>query len=92
MQRWEYKTLYRTRRWTDDGSDNFSYQGGKWNITVDGQQYQGNDMHPLLRSLGDEGWELVAISPRSGFLGRVGDRDYAGFTSEEHWVFKRPKP
>jgi len=48
----------------------------------------------MLPLLGDEGWELVAISSRSGYLGGYGGNtspDYAGFTNNEIWVFKRPK-
>lgn len=46
------------------------------------------DMEPkeLLAGLGDEGWELVAITPQAGALGAQA----AGVTSEELWIFKRP--
>jgi hypothetical protein len=48
----------------------------------------------FLGQLGGEGWELVAIVPRSGVLGGEGSEDstldYAGFTNQELWVFKRP--
>jgi hypothetical protein len=40
-----------------------------------------------LTMLGEQGWELVAVVPRSGMSGE----SYAGFTTEEMWVFKRPK-
>jgi len=62
-----------------------------------------NDMEKLLVTLGDEGWELVAITTRSSYLGSmaaselksyggvVTQNDYAGFTDNEIWVFKRPK-
>ena len=40
-----------------------------------------------LPGLGDEGWELVAVVPRSGEPGST----TAGVTSDEMWVFKRPK-
>jgi len=46
-----------------------------------------NDIPNKLARLGDEGWELVAITPRSSVLGDP----FAGFTSEELWVFKRPR-
>ena len=46
------------------------------------------DIGPILTSLGEEGWELVAIEPRSGYA----DETKSGFTSEDLWVFKRPKP
>ncbi len=46
-----------------------------------------NDVASKLEALGEEGWELVAISPRSGLTGE----SVAGITTEELWVFKRPK-
>ena len=41
-----------------------------------------------LSKLGEEGWELVAIVPASSYAGP----STAGFTTDETWVFKRPKP
>jgi hypothetical protein len=40
----------------------------------------------MLTEMGEQGWELVAISAQSGGVGA----QYAGVTSEELWVFKRP--
>jgi hypothetical protein len=52
-----------------------------------------NDIASKLNDLGAEGWELVAISPRSGEMNSAnqGTNHYstAGFTTEELWVFKR---
>jgi len=39
--------------------------------------------------LGEEGWELIAAVPRSSVI--IGTGLGAGFTSDELWVFKRPK-
>lgn len=50
---------------------------GQWDSGVVGQ----------LPELGDEGWELVTVVPRSS----VGGNAIAGVTSDELWVFKRPK-
>lgn len=41
----------------------------------------------MLPELGDEGWELIAIAPRSSAPGST----TSGVTSDEMWVFKRPK-
>lgn len=46
-----------------------------------------NDIPKKLRDFGELGWELVAISARSDFTGSSA----AGVTTEELWVFKRPK-
>lgn len=44
-----------------------------------------DDIVGELPRLGDDGWELVAISPQAGAMGSQ------GVTTEEVWVFKRPK-
>lgn len=43
------------------------------------------DVVPRLPELGDQGWELVAVSAQAGVMG-------SGTTTSEEWVFKRPKP
>jgi hypothetical protein len=45
-----------------------------------------DDVESKLPELGAEGWELVAIVPRSS----AGRPVHAGVTSDELWVFKRP--
>jgi hypothetical protein len=40
-----------------------------------------------LPALGDEGWELVTVITRSSEPGGI----TAGITTDEMWVFKRPK-
>jgi hypothetical protein len=40
-----------------------------------------------LPQLGEDGWELVTILPRSS----IGSDAAAGITTDELWVFKRPK-
>lgn len=72
MQKWEYKTIRRQRR-----IRGFLGALTDWNIDIDS----------MLPQLGEEGWELVAVSNRSSVSG-VG---YAGVTNDELWVFKRPQ-
>jgi hypothetical protein len=82
MQKWEYKSILRQRGWLDRQKDGSCHLAGSWDVNVILE----------LEQLGEQGWELVAISPRSGVMGgysAVGD--YAGYTNEELWVFKRPK-
>ena len=88
MTTWEYKTVYRSRGWDVDkpGDPKNSWMAGTdWDI----------DIEKKLKELGEEGWELVAVTPRSGYLGGKWSGyvsvDFAGFTSEELWVFKREK-
>lgn len=46
----------------------------------------GESVEDALPALGAEGWELVAIVPRSS----EGKLVHAGVTTDELWVFKRP--
>ena len=78
MQKWEYKTIQRKRKTTGAASANEPGYATSWDSIVESQ----------LNSLGEEGWQLVTVQPRSGMSGY----HYAGFDSEELWVFKRPKP
>ena len=41
-----------------------------------------------IRQLGDQGWEMVAVTPLSS---HSCDGDCAGFTSQMSYFFKRPK-
>lgn len=50
---------------------------GEWDSAVVSQ----------LPQLGGEGWELVAVVPRSSTPGTAS----GGVTSDELWIFKRPK-
>ena len=92
MQKWEYKHFRRTRGYLacekGEGllarSEAF-HRAGSWS---------GENIGETLTQLGEEGWELVSVVPRSTFLGGTGattSHDYAGFTNEELWIFKRPK-
>ena len=81
MQEWEYKTVLRTRGWKKD-EGYYNDICDKWNVNI----------QDTLNELGSLGWELVSVSSRCGVLGGWTDyADYAGFTNEELWVFKRPQ-
>lgn len=87
MQKWEYRTISRTRGWKEPQGRERWHRASSWNQNIEA----------MLPQLGEEGWELVAISSRSSTLGgyfttSIGSGDMAGFTDEETWVFKRPKP
>ena len=87
MQKWEYKTIIRVRGVKEKQRGAELYVAAKWNI----------DINQTLLEYGEDGWELVAVTPRSSFMGGYNDayqnhhHDYAGFTDQELWVFKRPK-
>jgi hypothetical protein len=76
MQKWEYKIVHRIRRWEFDKARD-AYRLTDWDISL----------AEMLPALGDEGWELVALAPRSAHYGA----ESAGTTTEDIWVFKRPK-
>ena len=73
MQEWEYKCLERARGtgWLNVG---------RWDVDL-------SELSEALADLGTQGWELVAVVPRSSEIGL----GRAGATTEEVWVFKRPK-
>ncbi|HEX8220511.1 MAG TPA: hypothetical protein VF914_15050 [Chloroflexia bacterium] len=85
MQKWEYLTVMRRRGWKDNENGEVWHGADSWDMNI----------KEKLVELGEQGWELVAISARSPILGGKpsvhGGLDYAGFTGEEQWVFKRPK-
>jgi hypothetical protein len=50
MQRWKYKTVYRSREWESQGGVQHSLNS--WDL----------DIEEILSALGEEGWELVSIN------------------------------
>jgi len=101
LAKWEYLTISRNRSWTGTHKDH--YIASEWEDTIltpsnpGGAEKQTVHLTTgLLNNLGSEGWELVSITDRSDYLGgeKHGEitRDFAGFTTNELWVFKRPKP
>lgn len=87
MQKWEYLIVVRKRGLVDDHSatDWTCYVWQKGDET--GKEITGKNYINLLADLGDQGWELVMGFPRSDQWSDV----YAGFTSSEIHLFKRPK-
>ena len=85
MQRWEYKLVVRAREF--ERHDEHKYAPTQWTV----------DIAKTAEELGNDGWELVAVTPRSDLLRAHGVQtsdapiEMAGFTSTELWVFKRPK-
>jgi hypothetical protein len=75
---WEYKSVVLTRT---INAPNFTW-------TEDGRELPGSpDMIAKARDLGDQGWELVTITPLSAQTGQ----GYTGFTNALLYWFKRPK-
>ena len=102
MQKWEYKTILGNRGWEKYQKDAHTEEDFCWGALTDGMAQTTDadgktgtqaeqDLGALLEALGNDGWELVAVVPRPSALGLVGAADYAGFTNQELWVFKRPK-
>ena len=88
--KWEYRTEYRKRLWEWPSKDSAWAKGKDWNA---------DDFMSYVNGLGDSGWELVAVVGESSYTGgwqTCGGAtsiaaDFAGFTSDEAWVFRRPK-
>jgi len=96
-QKWEYLHIFRKRVYRRESGRYFN-AATNWETTATSEggqkKVEAKDFFDFTNKLGDDGWELVAISPRSGMLGGEGmniSLDFAGFTNEEMWVFKRPK-
>lgn len=82
-QQWEYKVLFLTRYAKADSVSTLA--ATPWAYNEDGTSLGSANIYVKLRELGDAGWELTGISSRSGAPG------HPGFSTEEIWVFKRPK-
>jgi hypothetical protein len=81
MQKWEYKYLTRTRNSKSD------LTAGAWEMMLeDGNSIRAVPIENRLAELGRQGWELVNVHPLCSVVGE----GYAGFTTSEKWVFKRP--
>lgn len=99
MQKWEYKALSRSRVWVSKERKSNWHWAGDWTY-YDWDSQNSQNLDQALAGLGEGGWELVAVSPRASVLGgsdmnnsgQTVTLNYAGFTSDEIWVFKRPKP
>lgn len=100
MQQWEYTTLLRRRGWSNERLGKGLAKHGfilasPWQHFVEDKRVSDN-LDEVLAWLGGQGWEMVAMSPSAGIL--AGEQaalnnsyDFAGFTDQETWVFKRPK-
>jgi hypothetical protein len=71
MQKWEYLKIWQARGFSAP------IRGAK------PTEYDEID----LTKLGNEGWELVSVTPESGIYGE----HWAGITNALLWVFKRPR-
>jgi hypothetical protein len=96
MQKWEYLTIYKNRVWENEAKNKALFRGATpWenSIVFQTSNHPKTEEFPLLlNNLGEQGWELIAVSPRSSFVGTSGyAAALAGFTDTEVWVFKRPK-
>lgn len=79
-QTWDYKIIARSR-------DPFKVPFDWNNWSEDAKALSTPvDILAKTKQLGEGGWELVSVTPRSSNAGA------AGVTTEELWVFKRPKP
>ena len=83
MHKWEYKTLFLTRYAKPESVSRTA--ATPWNYVEDGANLGSIDVLAKLRDLGEAGWELTGISSRSG------NPSNPGFSTEEIWVFKRPR-
>jgi hypothetical protein len=100
---WEYKVIQRFRDFGGDpgftGNNREYGMAQEWSVwNEDGRALATRpiDMVPKLAQLGADGWELVTVITKSNnarAVGTNGDLGLAmnGVTTEDMWVFKRPK-
>ncbi len=81
-QAWEYKVIVVHRASVDRGG---------WSSWFEDNKALPGPINAVSKwkELGDQGWELVSVSPRSSETHTSGS--YAGYTSELESWFKRPK-
>ena len=91
VQAWEYKTIVivRSAKSNADWSD--------W-VEVTDEQVKTLSKPVMVpkraKELGEQGWELISVTPVSnnaGGSGNTGYNDLSGFTSQIIYWFKRPK-
>jgi hypothetical protein len=107
MQKWEYVNIVRYRKWKEKPKGGVYHDADRWANSInypDGSSKKIEaDFTVFVNQLGEQGWELFSISPRSSYLGGylythhvaapdTESSDFAGFTDTEIWVFKRAKP
>ncbi len=83
VQNWEYKFIEIARSPVPPIPTLTGQIGGwatQWSVNMETES----------KKLGAEGWELVTIVPRSGYLEANGS-NFNQFTLMELWVFKRPQ-
>ena len=100
MQKWEYKIVFRVRGWQPKQKKTDAFRLSEdWRMYEDGEKVpESLTLEMKLKEFGNEGWELVAIVPNSSVLGGLEFNphgapmasDFAGYTTDERWVFKRP--
>ena len=83
-QKWEYRTMVRAHRTMSKDREIRTDRP-----SIPSQNAWDVDIAQLLPAIGNEGWELVAISSRTSSFSIDGQ---LGLVTEEVWVFKRPKP
>jgi hypothetical protein len=81
--KWQYRLVTRWRQSQYQERTN-TYGSDDWTGDLGGLDG--------LNALGEAGWELVTVVPRSDIAGGNSQQNWAGWTSTELWVFKRPRP
>jgi len=73
MQKWEYLYILKARGLADRKKGEYWVGPDDWINSVMSpmgvEKWEGDNFVDLLNRLGDQGWELVSVSPRSDVVG-----------------------
>jgi hypothetical protein len=82
MQKWEYHRVIKYRYQMEG-----FYEWTEFHAMIEGKQANPLVVWQHLQALGEQGWELVSVTPIAYQPGR----DYGGMTTQLEYMFKRPK-
>ena len=99
MQKWEYLQIKGSRSWEKvKGGGLFGYayfesSPYRYTIIINNELREIPNILQCIDNPGNQGWELISTLPTSSYLGVPSEKcpDFAGFTSEVFFYFKRPK-
>ena len=94
MIRWSYITVSRSRVWAPSSDQSRWYVATPWRVSGPPFENQGWEERwdEFLNMLGGQRWEPVTVQTRSIYAALPCEAiDYAGQTTEDMWIIRRPQ-